>query len=495
MPINPLFTDPDDEFFREFEKAGQTQQPPTPVVEEDDGDEFAPFDELAKGVAAGIDQEQALFGAAKAGYGSIIGDQEMFDAGMEYYREQMEEAAQYSPRASWDDDFDSMADAVNFTAYTLGNAIPSIATAIGMGGVGGLAAKQAGKTILKDRVEQVSRDRMEEVIKDTADDIAREAVQGAYRKQVLNKYAKIGGAAGVGVGTTSTLHFGENFSRIYEETGLENPGVAFTTAMMSGALDSVGLPFRALKAIFPDNPAMLSNLKEHIAEEVLTDAGSRRIANMLSEGAKVAGLEGTIEATQEFITRNAVVWAADNLPEAERQQFVNYLVDDEAVSNYRHAFVAGAIAGFPTGATIGGFQPVTREDGTKTIDKAAENERLQKINQAKVEVSKIADTPITELPPVSGPVEAVVAETGETVTIPEGTVEGDPVPETAPAPMTTEEIDLDSFDFRDTVETIDVIPGGATLDQIAEARGVENQSDQQELLDILEERGCHRSKH
>ena len=89
MPINPLFTDPDDEFFREFEKAGQTQHPPTPVVEEDDGDEFAPFDELAKGVASGIDQEQALFGAAKAGYGSIIGDQEMFDAGMEYYREQM----------------------------------------------------------------------------------------------------------------------------------------------------------------------------------------------------------------------------------------------------------------------------------------------------------------------------------------------------------------------------------------------------------------------
>ena len=40
MPINPLFTDPDDEFFREFEKAGQTQQPQTPeVAEEDEGDE------------------------------------------------------------------------------------------------------------------------------------------------------------------------------------------------------------------------------------------------------------------------------------------------------------------------------------------------------------------------------------------------------------------------------------------------------------------------
>ena len=314
MPINPFpEQDPDQLFYQQWDALDPKKPSPIDKLpEEDSDDESAFFAELGKGVAAGVIQEQALFGAARAGYGSFTGDEEAFNAGMNYYQERMEAAAEYAPRASWDEDWDSFTDYTNFFAYTLGNAIPSIATGIAFGGAGGLATKAAAKKFAADRIDRIAKERMEEVATATADQIARDAVQGAFRKQVANKYAKIGGAVTAGAGTGSTLHFGENFSRIYEETGLQDPGVALTTAMFSGLLDTVGIPFRALRQMFPDDPRMLSNLKEHIAENVLTTNGRKRFGNMAREAGLVAGTEGLIEAGQEFMTRSAVMWAKNN---------------------------------------------------------------------------------------------------------------------------------------------------------------------------------------
>jgi len=52
-------------------------------VEEKEDVSFSPFDQVAAGFSASIDQEQALFGAAKAGYGSLTNDAEMTQGGVD----------------------------------------------------------------------------------------------------------------------------------------------------------------------------------------------------------------------------------------------------------------------------------------------------------------------------------------------------------------------------------------------------------------------------
>ena len=132
--------------------------------------------------------------------------------------------------------------------------------------------------------------------------------------------------------------------------------------LFSGALDRVGAPFRAVRSAFPDNPRALTDLKEYIADEALTNAGRKRIGNMLEEGFKSAGAEGLTEAGQEFISRASVMWAKENLSEQDQALFTGYLFNEEAVQSYLHAATAGSIAGGTLGSTMGAFKSVESED-------------------------------------------------------------------------------------------------------------------------------------
>ena len=325
--------------------------PKPPKIEEDE-DEFSPFSELAKGFAAGIDQEQALYGAAKAGIGAALGDEELKQEGFDYYRQQMEEAAVNAPTVRWEDDWDGFSDVGNFVAYTLGNSIPALATTIAGGGIAGAAVKAGAKKLAKESIEATSRKQMQDTAEGIVDQAVRNRIQNAYKQQALNKYAKAGGVVGAAIPSVG-MAFGENFARIYEETGLEDPGTALVSGLVSGSLDAFGAPFRALKSAFPDNPALLSDLKDFISDKALTTTGRKRLGNMLSEGVKVAGWEGATEATQEFLTRSAVMWSKEKLPEEQQALFNGYLYNEEAVSNYLHAFVAGSIDGKAIGLGTG----------------------------------------------------------------------------------------------------------------------------------------------
>ena len=178
---------------------------------EAEGPEFSPFDQLAAGFSSGIDQQQALAGAIQAGIGSSIGDEEMKAAGFNYYRQQMEEAAQNAPISNFDDAFDSLADFGNFAFYTLGNAIPSLATTAAGGGVGGLVAKTAAKTAGKEAIESIAKERMEESARGIIDETVKNRITNAYKEQVANKYAKMGVAVGAG-SASAGMGFGERVS-------------------------------------------------------------------------------------------------------------------------------------------------------------------------------------------------------------------------------------------------------------------------------------------
>ena len=363
--------------------------PKPPKIEKEE-DEFSPFSELAKGFVAGIDQEQALYGAAKAGIGAALGDEELKQEGFDYYRQQMEEAAVNAPTVRWEDDWDSFSDVGNFVAYTLGNSIPALATTIAGGGLTGAAAKFGAKRLAKESIEASSQKKMEDVAEGIVDQTVRNRIQNAYKQQALNKYAKAGGVVGAVVPSVG-MAFGENFARIYEETGLEDPGTALVSGLVSGSLDAFGAPFRALKSAFPDNPELLSDLKDFISDKALTTTGRKRLGNMLSEGIKVAGWEGATEATQEFLTRSAVMWSKEKLPEEQQALFNGYLYNEEAVSNYLHAFVAGGIAGKAIGLGTGAFKAVESPDGSLRLDVKNEQERQEKQLEAKEVVAAAYD--------------------------------------------------------------------------------------------------------
>ena len=439
--------DEDDEFSRIGGRSNAAQG------EEDSGPEFSPFDQLAAGFSSGIDQQQALAGAVQAGIGSSIGDEQMKQAGFDYYRQQMEEAAQNAPISNFDDAFDSLADFGNFAFYTLGNAIPSLATTAAGGGVGGLVAKTAAKTAGKEAIESIAKERMEESARGIIDETVKNRITNAYKEQVANKYAKMGVAVGAG-SASAGMGFGESFARIYEETGLEDPGTALVAGLFSGALDTVGAPFRAVRTAFPDNPKALTDLKEFIADEALTTSGRKRIGNMLAEGFKSAGAEGLTEASQEFISRASVMWAKENLSEADQALFTGYLFNEEAVQSYLHAATAGAIAGGALGSTIGGFKSIESEDGTRVLDVKNEEERQQRQLDAKKAVIAAAEAPL------------------------------DIEPENPTS--------IEPQRLTDTLETIE-ISAGVNRDELAKDNGLTGEQ-QQEILDILIDQGRIKSQ-
>lgn len=419
----------------------------------DDSPSFAPIDQFASGFGAGVDQQQALAGATKAAIGSAIGDDEMKQAGFDYYRQQMEEAAENAPISGFDDATDSLSDFGNFVFYTLGNAIPSLATTAAGGGVGGVVAKQAAKTLGKETVERLAKEKMEDAAQGIVDEAIRSKATNAYKEQVANKFARMGVATGSGV-ASAQMAFGESFARIYEETGLEDPGTALVAGLFSGVLDRVGAPFRAMRTAFPDNPRALTDLKEYIADQALTTNGRKRLGNMLNEGFKSAGVEGLTEASQEFISRASVMWAKENLSESDQALFNGYLFNEEAVQSYFHAAAAGAIAGTALGGTVGGFRKVDAEDGSSQLDVKREEERQQRQVEGKKAVIAAAEAPI----------------------------DVEPESETATDPTRV----------SDTLETIE-ISAGISRDELAKDNALTGEQ-QQEILDILIDQGRIKSE-
>ena len=456
MPITS-FNQPDSFEFEEeddplFSRRRRRESQPT------EEDSFSPLQEISKGFSAGVEQEKALLGGAvRAGIGSAIGDEEMKQAGFDYYRERLAEAEKYAPTSGWDDDWDSLSDVGNFVFYTLGNAIPTLATTVAGGGVAGFAAKTGTKKFAKESLEQrfdsAFDAQFDEVAKGIVDDATKRRVANEYVEAVANKYGQR--AAAVGAGATGTAFgFGESFASIYQETGLESPGTALVTGLVSGTLDSFGAPFRAIKAAFPDRPEIIGNLKDHIAKDVLTTEGGKRFGHMLSEGVKAAGREGVTEALQEFLVRSSVSFSSNFLSEEEQELFRGYLFNEEAISSYLHAGVAGSIAGTAFGGAVGAFKKVDGPDG-ETLDVKNEEDRQQNQVKAKKAVSRAAERTIEEIDLI-------------------------------------ESADTDTLRTQDTLESIQ-ISSGITKDELAKDNNLSG-DEQQEILDILVDQGRIRTE-
>ena len=104
-------------------------------------EETGVLNEFGKGFGAGVDQLQALAGGAKALVGSAVGIDDWFYDGMDYFNEQMDEANENAADVGRIEDIDGVGDLANYSAFIVGNIIPSLIGGGGVGAVGGAVAK------------------------------------------------------------------------------------------------------------------------------------------------------------------------------------------------------------------------------------------------------------------------------------------------------------------------------------------------------------------
>ena len=184
------------------------------------------LNEFAKGFGSGVDQLQALGGGAKALAGSALGIDSWFEDGMDYFNEQMAEANENAADVGSLEDIDGIGDIANYSAFIVGNIIPSLIGGGGVGAVGGAAAKQlaihqGAKALIKKNAEGMAKSAA-----------SRQYAQSAVGREALGKAGLKGQMAGATAFGT-TMGAGESFTRIFDETGEEAAGLALVTGLAS----------------------------------------------------------------------------------------------------------------------------------------------------------------------------------------------------------------------------------------------------------------------
>ena len=314
---------------------------------EEDDQETGILNEFSKGVGAGVDQLQGLIGGGgKALAGSLFGNDEWFVEGMSYYEEQMNEAAQNQADVGRFEDIEGFGDILNYSAFIVGNVVPSL--------IGGGGAGLVGGAIAKGGLKKIANTALSTVIKPNAQKLAKQQSAKAFAatqagREIAGKQAGIGRAVGaMAFGTAAGA--GESFTRILEETGEEAPLVALATGVASGSLDAL-TPMRVLKRVVPAE--RYKDIAEKVGESVASNSSMKM--RMLKEAGKTAGIEGATEMMQEIV-QNATLEVVRGLGADIESSWVERMTSEDKMSQYMNAAIAGAIGG----AAIGGVSGIAK---------------------------------------------------------------------------------------------------------------------------------------
>jgi len=315
-------------------------------IDEDD-QETGMLNEFSKGVGAGVDQLQGLIGGGgKALAGSLFGNDEWFVEGMSYYEEQMNEAAQNQADVGRFEDIEGFGDMLNYSAFIVGNVVPSL--------IGGGGAGLVGGAIAKGGLKKIANTALSTIIKPNAQKLAKQQSAKAFSatqagREIAGKQAGIGRAVGaMAFGTAAGA--GESFTRILEETGEEAPLVALATGIASGSLDAL-TPMRVLKRVVPAE--RYKDIAEKVGESVASNSSMK--IRMLKEAGKTAGIEGATEMMQEIV-QNSTLEVVRGLGADLEGSWVERMTTEDKMSQYMNAAIAGAIGG----AAIGGVSGIAK---------------------------------------------------------------------------------------------------------------------------------------
>ncbi|MBJ34086.1 MAG: hypothetical protein CMC89_05100 [Flavobacteriaceae bacterium] len=324
-------------------------------------DSVSALGEIGKGFGAGVDQLQALGGGAYALLGDILGSEQMFQDGIDFYQEQMEEAAE--AEIGRVEDVEGFGDAVLYGSYLVGNVVPTLLGGLGTGAIAGGLAKVAVKKKIKDRVDQAAKEQVQKVVKEKA--LKGKAKQ--YGSNALKKLRDnpVRAAQATGAFTYSaTLNAGESTANLYEEANERDPALSLAVGVSAGALDAF-VPINALKRLLPSK--QFKEAKDQISDQIITN--KKPIRRVFTQMGKLGGAEGVTEAVQEIIQQSAVEYVIGKKDPTLQKDFLERLFDEENRSVYLNAAIAGAvgggIVGIPTGI-VGDPTP------TRTLDEAVQ---------------------------------------------------------------------------------------------------------------------------
>jgi hypothetical protein len=353
MPLKAVNPRTEVEYWRDAYGEDPTAPPqvatPTDIAEPQN--EMGNF---SRGLNAGVNQTQALGGGLKAAFGSVIGSEATVDSGMEIYRRNMSEADEYAGDVMTVEEIDSVSEAGQWAAYTLGTLVPDLAGAITTGGVGGVIAKQAVKKGVKELAEKTAQESVEELLKagvekDAAEYISKEIAE----KKALDysgKVATMGALAGTGTYTAPTIT-GGSFANILEETGVEAPLTALGVGVVGAGLEAA--PFmKAFTSVFPSGS--LKKFKEFVAGDIADSP--KWVTQALKDIVQVQGAEGGTEALQFLLEESAVTFVNNNYTNDEAKEYLDFLSNERKRSGLINSTAAGLLMGTATGVGTAGIK-------------------------------------------------------------------------------------------------------------------------------------------
>lgn len=266
-------------------------------------DETSLLDAFGTGLYRGTRQTGALLAdALPAIAADLVGADEYRDRQLQEYQETMADIEAKAPSAVRTfRDIDDVGDAGLYAAETVGQFIPSIATSLLGGGIGGFVGKKAAEKF--------------------ATKLVGDAAEAAVKKG-----KGIGFVAGTFAGSGSQT-IPEAYTSIAEETGEPAAATALVVGSINAALDSI-LPVGVAKALGKD-------AREETARALFT--------RLMIGGGKGAAVEGLTEGVQEANNLLAAQLLKDN-PEFFTQENVDRILD---------AGIRGAIGGKAFGLVSG----------------------------------------------------------------------------------------------------------------------------------------------
>ena len=348
-----------------------TEQAPPPELPEVEDKSL--WDEFTTGLGRGIDTTQAL----GYGLGALIGDATgwdwLRDKGAEGYARNMQEAGENAASVRFTE-IDDAGDVLQWAAGGIGELLPTFASMIAGGGVGGLAAraalpaigqaaakKFAGRALLREMEKQVVKETAEKGFKTLGKEALKEAAENRFKglgKESLDTalktvFTNLGATTGAFL-TNTGLNTGEVYGNFIDpQTGeivdsASRAGRVFGSiggGLLAGALDTA-VPLAVWKRagkVIGGRTGAVPEKKEMI--QLTLDklkSPSNRMAKAAANLLATSGLEGTTEAAQELISEVVGV-TVDEAREWDWSEFKPQAIE---------AFALGALGGGVMGSPV-----------------------------------------------------------------------------------------------------------------------------------------------
>lgn len=303
------------------------------------------------GWGAGWESAKGLGYLGLAAVGAGTGMESLRDWAFQNYQVTEEAAKQYSAGHTTEfTEIDSLASAGDWFVYNLATLAPfMIESLIGMaagamagsmmapgagtatGMIGGLVARQAGKTLLKELTEKVGKEAAEKVVKEEMERAARSGGSVMLENALRTAAQKFGGTVGAMTTSYAGMATGDIYSEVMDEEGrVDSPALVFMAALPYAAVDAFG------------DMMMLGRIAKGTGGDKLV---ARLAKSMTAAGAQ----QGTEEVLQELNLMAAGL--------AEGKEYTS----DQVAKRLINSFAAGAGGGLATGV-LGAHRPGEPEE-------------------------------------------------------------------------------------------------------------------------------------